>query len=165
MLCPHFQLATRPTPRAEILTWATPVSCKTTLIFQIDGSGKSLPSRCHLDFTESRKESDLHKVEVLGGAVCHTQYVYFAHCSSIMQMQRKETAGNRISWETGRKAELSAFVSASWYWMKAVPVWWPSQNELVVPALLLCSHRSKSCLETSTLKWQFQQNRQNQTKS
>lgn len=49
----------------------------------MDGAGKSLPSRCHLNFIERHKRSDLCKMEVLGGAACHTQYSYFVHCSNV----------------------------------------------------------------------------------
>lgn len=32
---------------------------------------------------ERHKKSDLCKMEVLGGAACHTQFSYYAHCSTV----------------------------------------------------------------------------------
>lgn len=74
----------------------------------MDGSGKSLPSRCHLNFIEKHKRSDLCKMEVLGGAACHTQYSYSVHCSNVTANCTNSKEGE--SRETLRKlAEKQSF--------------------------------------------------------
>lgn len=68
----------------------------------MDGAGKSLPSRCHLNFRERQKRSDLCKLEVLGGAACHTQYSHFVHCSNVTA--NYTNCKERVSREPLRKA-------------------------------------------------------------
>lgn len=99
-------------PSQELRFWLKQCQCnvKQLLIFQRDGSGKSLPSRCHLNFIERHKESVLCKTEVLRGAACHTQYSYFIRCFIVTaNFTNSKERGSREPYLLGKWQENRAF--------------------------------------------------------